>query len=242
MNSCAILFTKPVCPGRVKTRLIGAVTAEEAARLHGAFLSDVVQELRRGPFSLQIAWAFDGAEGSVHRPAETLEIEGFAQVGGNLGERLYQGLCRAAGSFSRVAAIGSDHPELRAETVAAGFELLDTADVVVGPTTDGGYYLIATRREVLEPELFEGVPWSTERVLEVTLERCKAAGRTVALLPVGRDIDVPEDLDELAKRLGLDKEIEPVALDDASPGGWCVRTTEVLRDLGRWSSVGGPGL
>lgn len=196
--------------------------------MHAAFLVDVVDELSKGPFDLQIVWAVDGGEDSGQRPDETARVESFPQSSGDLGERLFAGLQRGARSFARVAAIGSDHPELRAETVAAAFERLDTADVVLGPTSDGGYFLIAVRRDTLDRALFSEIPWSTETVLETTLRRCAEKSLRVELLPEGRDVDVPEDLEELAARL-------------AGGTAHCRRTFEALRDLGRLPATeGGP--
>ena len=188
--------------------------------MHAAFLGDVVEELQKGPFELQIAWAEDVGGEPGERPAKTSRVESFPQSPGDLGERLFSGLRHLSQTFSRVAAIGSDHPELRAATVADAFTRLTGADVVLGPTTDGGYYLIGVRREILDQALFTGIPWSTEAVLETTLQRCEELGLRVELLPEGRDVDVPEDLDGLAERL-------------ASGGAHCQRTIATLRDLGR---------
>lgn len=188
--------------------------------MHSAFLVDVVEELQKGPFELWIAWAEDVGGGPGERPAETSRVKSFPQAPGDLGERLFSGLLRAMGTFDRVAAIGSDHPELRAETVVDAFDRLTTADVVLGPTTDGGYYLVGVRRDRLDRALFSGIPWSTEAVLETTLRRCDELGLRVELLPEGRDVDVPEDLEGLTQRL-------------AEGSVHCRRTIATLRDLGR---------
>ncbi len=158
--ACALLYTKPARPGKVKTRLIGdraagGLTATAAAELHGAFLGDVVESLARGRFELRLAWALEpgdedpgsGLPGAGHPgsglPQEFLGIPGFRQRGEDLGERLFDGLCRAARRSELVAAVGSDHPELLPATVEDGFRRLAAgADVVLGPTPDGGYYLI----------------------------------------------------------------------------------------------------
>ena len=86
--------------------------------MHAAFLGDVVEELQKGPFELQIAWAEDVGGEPGERPAKTSRVESFPQSPGDLGERLFSGLRHLSQTFSRVAAIGSDHPELRAATVA----------------------------------------------------------------------------------------------------------------------------
>ncbi len=207
-TTCVLLFTKPVVPGRVKTRLIGELSAEQAARLHAAFLGDLSERLAGGRFHLQVAWALSGNE-----PFPTGLVAGgehLRQAEGDLGERLYRGLFAAAsrrradGSkrFTAVAAVGSDHPELELKTVEQAFaHLAAGADAVFGPARDGGYYLVALGSHAVRRELFEGVPWSTGEVLDSSLTRCRRLGLEVALLPVGHDVDVAGDLKRLAARL-----------------------------------------
>ena len=159
-----LLFTKPARPGRVKTRLIGDLTPAEAAELHAAFLEDLLGRLRPGSFELRLAWALEPGEEMPAGP-----FPGIRQEGDGLGERLYRALSAAATEASSVAAVGSDHPTLPLELVHRGFERVEAgADVVLGPAEDGGYYLIVLRGGVLAeagPRLFEGIAWSTERVL-----------------------------------------------------------------------------
>lgn len=196
-NRCLVLFTKPPRPGRVKTRLIGDLTADQAARLHEAFVSDVLARLASGPFDLRIAWALEPGESMPWN-----EIPGEPQVGGDLGSRLHHGLASAAREHAFVAAVGSDLPTLDAARVGLAFaKLEESADVVFGPVEDGGYYLIALRRSALRPELFAGIAWSTERVLSQSLERCRAFGLVTELLPQERDIDTPPDLEALVASL-----------------------------------------
>jgi glycosyltransferase A (GT-A) superfamily protein (DUF2064 family) len=102
-----------------------------------------------------------------------------------------------------VAAIGSDHPELSREDLEEAFGFLESGDidVVLGPASDGGYYLVAIRREALEPRLFEGIPWSTADVLGETLKRCEELGLRAHLLRPSFDVDTPADLERLAAAL-----------------------------------------
>jgi len=196
-----LLFTKPAHPGRVKTRLVGALSEAQTAKIHAAFVSDLTERLQGGRYHFQIAWAVSEEEdfpiGLVIGGGENVR-----QASGNLGDRLYRGLAAAAEHSELVAAIGSDHPELRPETVEEAFQQLEEgADAVFGPTADGGYYLVGLRRSAVCPEVFDGIAWSTETVFGESLKRCHHLGLTVAQLPAGHDIDVPEDLDALACRL-----------------------------------------
>lgn len=198
-----LLFTKPPVAGRVKTRLIGALTAEEAAKLHAAFLADLFERLSGRSFTLLPVWALERCEAIPLAPPG-----GRRQVEGNLGERLrhsFTELFSASGSDDEAGfavAIGSDLPQLEPGRIEQAFSALaQGADVVLGPAVDGGYYLIGLGAGALSAPLFEEIAWSTEAVLTQTLERCRAAGLAVALLAEEEDIDTTEALGRLAERL-----------------------------------------
>lgn len=196
-----MLFTKPPRPGRVKTRLVGEATGEltpeRAAALHWAFVLDLLGRLEDRDFALEIAWA-----AAPEEPVPDLGVPSFRQEGVDLGARLWHGLSKVAAVSGHVAAIGSDHPMLTLDLVSRGFDRLDdSADVVLGPAADGGYYLVGVRSRCLENRLFEEIPWSSSQVLEKTLERCAELGLTADLLPEGHDVDTPADLGVLATRL-----------------------------------------
>lgn len=207
-----LLFTKPAREGRVKTRLIGDLTAAEAASLHAAFLDDLLERLREGDFELRLAWALDSSDDLPAGP-----VPGIRQEGDDLGERLYRALSGAAGEVSSVMALGSDHPTLPLERIHQAFEALERgARVVLGPAEDGGYYLVALRSDAVSRRLFQDIPWSTAGVLPATLERCRELGISPELLPVAADVDTPEDLRRLASRM-------------VSEDLGCPRTRELLR-------------
>jgi rSAM/selenodomain-associated transferase 1 len=208
-----LLFTKPAREGRVKTRLIGDLTAAEAAALHAAFLEDLLDRLRGGDFELRLAWALDAQD--------ELPAGGIRQQGDGLGERLYLALSEASRDGAAVMALGSDHPTLPLALVHEAFERLERgSEVVLGPAEDGGYYLIALRADAVDPGIFQDIPWSTDRVLAATLERCGALGLAVELLPPASDVDTPEDLRRLAEQM-------------SSGDLGCPRTRELLRSWQR---------
>ena len=228
-RACVLLFSKPARAGRVKTRLIGELSAEQAAELHAAFLGDALAALRRGRFDYRLAWAVDPDE-LDERLKPPRGVPAFLQEGESLGDRLFNGLRRLTDRFELVAAVGSDSPELQPETIEDAFgRLAAGAEVVLGPTRDGGYYLIALRRSALRRELFDGVAWSTESVLDDTLQRCRDLGLEVEMLPVVDDIDIADDLRQLARRLSRTGD-EP-----AGPR----QTRDLLTSWG-WISAAGP--
>ena len=199
----------------MKTRLIGDLTAAEAAALHAAFLDDLLDRLRDGDFELTLAWALDPDD-----PIPEGAVPGIRQEGDDLGERLYRALFGAAREADAVMALGSDHPTVPLAVIHRAFEAVEHgAPIAIGPAEDGGYYLIALRSDAVHRRLFEAIDWSTDRVLPQTLERCRELGllpEDIELLPLDTDVDTPDDLRRLASRLvGGDLE--------------CPRTRDLLR-------------
>lgn len=199
IRRCLVVFTKPSRPGLVKTRLLGELSAERAARLHAVILRDLLERMGDGDFETRLAWAVEARE-----PLPASPVVGFRQTGEDLGERLFEGLRRTTAEFDLVAAVGSDHPDLPVALVEQAFEKLAAgSDVVLGPAADGGYYLIGITRRSIDRELFSEIDWSTDRVLRQTLDRCQSLGvRVEELMPL-QDVDTPEDLRQLAGRLTL---------------------------------------
>lgn len=196
MQSCLVVFTKPATPGRVKTRLAGDLSPEEAADLHAALLADLLDEVRAAGVDCWLAWALEDGE---RLPPSSLPA--IRQEGAALGERLYLALTRAAASHARVAAVGSDHPGLASGSLQHAFAALGEADLAIVPALDGGYALIAARAAALDPALFSNIPWSTSEVLAETLARAARLGRRVAILEAAADLDTPADLERLCERL-----------------------------------------
>lgn len=212
------MFSKPAEPGRVKTRLHSVLTPQQAAELHQAFLDDLIPRLTMGAFDLEIAWAVEADE-----PLPEGALPCFRQRGGDLGERLFDGLARVGTRYSSVCAIGSDYPELSGPRIEEGFRYLEEgADVAIGPADDGGYYLLGLRSEALTPSLFAGLRWGTREVFEATLERCRSLDLEVSLLPLGHDVDLPRDLDRLEDLIQFGAQ-------------HCPNTERVLRSWGRLS-------
>lgn len=215
---CVLVFSKPPRSGRVKTRLIGELTADQAAELHGAFLEDTVAGLSQGNFDVWMSWALEEGEDKPSRPSVMADIR---QQGSDLGARLHHGLDLAGHRHGQVAAVGSDSPHLPASVVEGAFRALDQgADVVIGPATDGGFYLIALRSAALSPEIFEDIPWSSGRELEAILQRCRRLGLALAETEKIPDIDEPLDLEYLIDLL-IDGKVH------------CPETEKILRRWGR---------
>jgi len=192
-------------PGKVKTRLVPPLTEGEAARLYRCFIEDTFQRLQplvwsddpAAPVTIYAAFAPPEGRDTVADivPAGTPLIP---QQGRDLGERLhtvFSGLIDRVGG--RVVVIGSDIPDIPLASIREAVSLLKKKreQVVLGPSEDGGYYLIAMSRAYDEP--FDSISWGGETVMEETLERCRRSAIDVALLPPWRDVDRVEDLEPL---------------------------------------------
>jgi rSAM/selenodomain-associated transferase 1 len=189
-RALAVIAKEPVA-GQVKTRLAPAFGDRGAATLAAAMLADTIAAVRRVPAEPWLCYAPAEAGDRMARLAPGFRL--LPQAGGDLGDRL--AACMAAllaTGASRALIVGADTPHVPAERYEAAFDLLDDADVVLGPAEDGGYYLIAAT--VPDPELFVGVPMGTGEVLRVTLERAAGRARRVHLLATMRDLDRPADL------------------------------------------------
>ncbi len=115
------------------------------------------------------------------------------QIGDDLGARMAQAFQIALGNpYKSGIIIGTDIPGITGSILSAAFKSLEEHDVVMGPTEDGGYYLIGLKNNV--PELFENIAWSTGTVFSVTQEKAKELGLSLKILPKLRDLDTEEDL------------------------------------------------
>jgi rSAM/selenodomain-associated transferase 1 len=197
----------------VKSRMHEALTPELATLLYRCFLFDRLDGIAALPQVAPVL-AFTPAHG--RRRMEALAPPAFrlvAQEGAGLGERLSTLLAGlVADGHPGAIAMDSDSPTLPMEYVVEAAEALERgrADVVLGPSEDGGYYLVGLRRR--QAALFTDIPWSTDQVLELTLQRAQRLGMRVHLLPEWFDVDTESDL----RRLALDL--------DATPGGpWRTR-------------------
>jgi len=204
-----VIFAKAPIPGEVKTRLCPPLTPDEAATLHGSFVLDMLERSKTAVAKLKLP--LDRYLACM--PSSTLvffkimeERQGVKlidQVGDDLGTRMQHTFeTMFMKRYHRVFIVGTDVPSLPLNHYAQALTLLETNDLVLGPALDGGYYLIGLKQMV--PDLFVGIPWSTDRVLEMTQEKAATLGLKTALLPPWRDVDTIEDLRSLIETSALD--------------------------------------
>ncbi len=189
MSSLCIIFAKEPVPGQVKTRLTPPLSPGEACRLYGAFLADVLEETARIPgLECALAYASAGA-GECFRDLAP-GVRQFPQEGRDLGERLVRAFAwGAAAGFQNVLIRGSDSPDLPGSLLLEARRRLASGptQVVLGPSPDGGYYLVGLKDP--QPQLFAGITWSSRAVLAETLSRARGLSLKVHLLRCWQDID-----------------------------------------------------
>jgi hypothetical protein len=200
MKRGLIVMAKEPVPGAVKTRLCPPYTVEEAAELYRCFLLDTFElAARLQGVTVTVAYFPSKAKESFKAIAPPA-FELMPQRGDDLGERLSSAFEQLFYlGYERLVAIGADSPTLPSAYVERSFESLATADLVLGPSVDGGYYLIGMK--AFHPELFQEVAMGTERVFMETLERARRANLRVSLLPPWYDVDTQDDVKRLLAEL-----------------------------------------
>ena len=209
MDACVIVFVKNPVPGQVKTRLIPYLSPEQAASLYRAFLVDWCNTLSTISTVHRII-AYTPPEGL--NTLQTLIGEDsvyIPQVGASLGERLIAAARWAHNQgYAKFLFVGSDSPTLPIEYVERALDLLESRDVVIGPSVDGGYYLIGFSKHGASlsiPTIFEEITWSTNVVFRQTLGKLQGIHAQLGLLPPWYDVDTPTGLQLLQDHLfGMD--------------------------------------
>jgi rSAM/selenodomain-associated transferase 1 len=198
--------------GQTKTRLARSIGDHAVAGLYRAFLGDLAQHLTGQNWDFH--WAYTPAEVDYQAfvaellPAQARHMHCFAQEGSDFGLRLHNAFkWTHAQGFRRTVLISSDSPHISPECIARARTELDSADVVLGPCDDGGYYLIAMR----EPyDVFSGIPMSTSVVKQMTIEAAERQGLRVSLLEPLFDVDELPDLQRLDHLLSIDSSLAPL--------------------------------
>lgn len=196
-DNALVVMTKAPEPGQVKTRLVPPLSYEEAARLAEALLLDQIDHLASvSDTDLFIDYAPANAR-SYFDPFSSRGIALFPQQGGDLGARMRHAFERLfALGYARVALIGSDLPRMARATLAAAYDALsEGAEVVFGPSEDGGYCLVGMRRPIFD--MFQGIAWSRSDVLSRSLQTLARMGIQYKLLSTSYDIDTFDDVRRL---------------------------------------------
>lgn len=210
-----MVVAKKPAPGHTKTRLCPPLTGEQAAQLYEAFLLDTLALIRQARQQLEfqpiiVYLADDSPDSEAYFAALAPDFQRFEQVGANLSARLNHATmhCLTTLGYDQAAIMNSDSPSLPSACLVEAFTALDNADVTLGTTDDGGYYIIGLKQPA--PPLFLTVTMSTPTVAQDTLDRAKDQTLSVKLLPQSHDVDYIDDLRALAAELStLPPEVAP---------------------------------
>jgi rSAM/selenodomain-associated transferase 1 len=202
-----VIMAKAARPGSVKTRLAACLPSDAVIELYRCLLED----------TMALARSLDGVATAIMSPAADVEAlrqmaNGTVQVVAQKGAGLAAGLESVFEHFSanggrRTVAFNSDTPHLPLPVLREAFDALGSRDLVVGPTHDGGYYLVGAKAP--HPGLFAANAMGTASALETLLARAHKLGLSVHSTDVFYDIDVPADLNRLAEEMRLAPERAP---------------------------------
>ena len=205
---CICVFAKPPEPGTVKTRLGPAVGNKGSATLAEAFLKDVWSAVQSLPWARTVI--------ASTAPLSPLVVGGSPEVWlqgqGDLGARVERILRRALSQSEFAMALGADNPGLPPRLLEQARDAMRSADSVIGPCEDGGFYLLGLRQ--CPPGLLDGITWSHTDTFEQVLARLRAAGFRVSVLDSWFDVDRPEDLAKLRQKISS-REIQAPATEKA---------------------------
>ena len=196
MKNAVICFTRVPRPGVTKTRLLPVLRPEQCAGLHWAFLKDLAAVYSQLDVHLFVAYVPDP---NWEQLKSVFPSAGYIpQKGADLGEKMYRAIRKVLElGYESVVLTGADLPMMTAEHLHSGFAVLEEKDFAIGPTSDGGYYLIGMKKACRDVFRVEG--YGGASVFENTVTAAKDAGLTVGLAAGCDDVDTPEDLWNLTK-------------------------------------------
>lgn len=194
------VFMKSPGADEVKTRLRPSLSREEVSRLYEAFVRDTLEKWMAFPCEVKVLCYLGDPPPRDLFPPGAGEVACWPQRGLDLGERMKDYFNRSfAEGATKSVVIGSDSPTLPLSRLHEAFSLLDRYGVVIGPSVDGGYYLIGMNQP--HPELFDGIPWGRSDVLQKTVSLNRHLEGRWAFLDTWYDVDTPEGLTLLKQDL-----------------------------------------
>ena len=199
-KKCILLFLRAPEEGHVKTRLAASLGDQTTLTLYRAFVEDILEMLSGTGYPVIL---YGHPADKISDITSWLEPDNPCrpQEGDTLGDKMANAFSTAfSEGYEQVALLGSDIPDLPPRIIHEAFDALEKEGAALGPSHDGGYYLIAFRAASFLPQVFENIPWSTEAVLLRTLDVFQKCDRPVHLLPPWWDIDTIENLKALSAR------------------------------------------
>ncbi len=191
--------------GKVKTRLAATVGDERTLEVYEEMLAELLRSIgaSTADTEIEILWAPTPIANGERLRQAFGDRPLAMQTGATLGDRLAMAFSERFffQATRKIVAIGVDDPRLPRELIDHAFGLLDSCEWVVGPASDGGYYLIGCRAPAFDASIFRDIEWGSERVFAQTIRKIRDWGVCVAMLPQRSDIDTAEDLERYQKAL-----------------------------------------
>ncbi|MGK0388644.1 MAG: rSAM/selenodomain-associated transferase 1 [Maribacter sp.] len=189
VNNTLLIFIKNPIKGQVKTRLASSVGNEEALRIYNELLSHTRKEAGKVDCNKLVCYSHYIEDNDEWQKAGFIP---YLQHGGDLGERMSNAFQEALVDNDKVVIIGSDCPQISTAMIQTAFDALSNNKIVIGPTLDGGYYLLGMSR--FFPKLFQDIEWSTDSVCQATIQKAKKTYQiTPSMLLRLSDVDYIED-------------------------------------------------
>ena len=197
-----ILMTRIPVPGKTKTRLMDVFTGEKCAGIHKCFLLDLFNIINYIKDDVDIFLTYT-PEGNLNIIQDIIPnyIKCFPQTGDDLGARMGNAIGKVFDTgYKEAILIGSDIPDIQPYELLDAFSILENNDICLGPTFDGGYYLVGMKK--LHKEIFDKeLKWGKKSVLEGTIDIANNMGLSVGLAAKHMDIDTKEDLIKFKKKV-----------------------------------------
>lgn len=188
-----IIFLKYPEKGKVKTRLAKDIGNEKALLIYKKLVSKLLNQIDSNNYDISIYFYPESKKNEVKKWINLPEIKHLAQSGDDLGIRMLNAFKDSISlKYAKTVIIGTDCLEINNNIISKSFYLLDDSDLVLGPATDGGYYLIGLKAVV--ETIFQDIHWSTEKVLKQTINKAKEIKLSYKFLDFLSDIDTLEDL------------------------------------------------
>jgi rSAM/selenodomain-associated transferase 1 len=198
-NNVVIVFLRAPERGRVKTRLAQEIGDDRALALYKAFVQTTLLAVEQSGMDHKLCF-FPADQRALVENWLGPDHAFMPQKGNDLGQRMGNAMAAVFDQgASKAILVGTDIPDIKDRHLLEAMDLLDHNQVVIGPSFDGGYWLIGFQRDRFCPDLFFQVDWGTDTVFSTTLEHCKAANLSVGLLPTLQDTDCLEDLQAFPK-------------------------------------------
>ena len=186
------IFMKYPEPSRVKTRLARDIGNHRAAKIYRQIAEQILYKTETFDADFEMIIFYDPIERLYDFETWIPGNRFMRQEGNDIGIRMDNAIRKLlALGAEKVILTGADIPDLNSEIVASAFQALDHADIVIGPATDGGYYLIGMKKP--HGEIFHGIPWSTEKVFDKTLHTIGQLGLSCLCTAVLSDLDTADD-------------------------------------------------